>query len=81
LLGLAGSIPAVEDLPEPFHHEGEPTPRPPVMPPATASRDEWDFLRPASVEKYSLRPPGALPEGKKDLPQPPRKQSDKLTAK
>lgn len=67
LLGLAGSIPAGADLPKMHYPEKEPTPRP-IVPPADASRsDEWDFLKPASAERHTAVPPGAVPGRKKGM--------------
>jgi hypothetical protein len=58
LAALAGSFPAVEEAPQPYHSDTEPTPRPVVVK-KDAERDEWDFLKPASADDHP--PPQAYP--------------------
>lgn len=68
LLAVAGSIPSAEDLPKMIHPDSEPRPRP-VMPPADDTpRDEWDFLKPTSVESRATLPPWTRPELKMPAP-------------
>jgi hypothetical protein len=60
LLCLAASIPAEADLPILPYPDKEPTPQP-VMPRVEKTHDEWDFLKPASLERHTFVPPGAVP--------------------
>ena len=74
LTAVAGSVPACEDVPAPLPHPA-PTPRP-VTKEAEPARDEWDFLKPASVESRPVLPsaaPGA-PQQRSDA-KPGNKQA------
>ncbi len=61
LLCIAASIPSAHDLP-PMIYPQEPTPHP--MPKADTARDEWDFLKPASVDNHAAMPPGSVHDHK-----------------
>lgn len=74
LLGLSAHIPSETDLPQMIYPDHEPTPRP-VMPPADkAQRDDWDFLKPASVDRHNMIPPDTVPEYR------PRKKNEQAKA-
>src|SRR5207248_6564974 len=51
LARLAGSVPAVDDVPATLIRPHEPTPRPVRTVKARHEPDEWDFLEPVSVER------------------------------
>jgi hypothetical protein len=61
LARLAGSIPAVEDVPVHTFPRHEPTPRPVLTVQAKHEPDEWDFLEPVSVERRQPLPTMVLP--------------------
>ena len=61
LARLAGSVPAVEDVPVHSFPRHEPTPRPVLTVKAKHEPDEWDFLEPVSVERRQPLPAMVLP--------------------
>jgi hypothetical protein len=56
LARLAGSIPAVDDVPTLPFPRTEPTPRPVTTVKTNEEPDEWDFLKPVSVERQQPLP-------------------------
>src|SRR5439155_23127138 len=71
LARLAGSVPAVDDVPVLSFPRNEPTPRPVTTVKANHEPDEWDFLEPVSVERRQplptmVQPPAAPSRPGKD---------------
>ena len=60
LATLAGQVPAVDELPAIPRSVREPTPRPVVVQSEEKS-DEWDFLRPTSLDSRASLPPLPTP--------------------
>jgi hypothetical protein len=61
LARLAGSVPAVDDVPTLPFPRNEPTPRPVTTVKAKHEPGEWDFLEPVSVERRQPLPTMVLP--------------------
>jgi hypothetical protein len=80
LLSVAASIPSVGDMPPRYVPDNAPTPRP-VMPPAdVTAQDDWDFLKPASVERHTVMAPDTIPELKQPSPRRQEAQQPKRAA-
>lgn len=70
LATLAGQVPAVDELPAIPRPVREPTPRPVVVQ-SDGTSDEWDFLRPTSLDSRAALPPLPTPRVKEKDPLEP----------
>jgi len=71
---LAGSVPAVEDVPTLPFPRTEPTSRPVINAKTNEEPDEWDFLKPVSVEHQQPLPTMVQPPDWSSRPAPDQRR-------